>query len=250
MGHAIEVPAPAGAAEAYLAGGDGRPGVLLYVDAIGLRPQIESMCERIASWGYVVLAPHVFYRDGRAADLAPQRDLRDPGERERFFAGGVMDRVHALTPDRSSADAEAWVAALRPHTGGGPIGVVGYCMGARLAVRTAGQLPGTVAAVGGFHGGGLVTDAPDSPHRAIAASTAAYAFGHADRDPSMPLEAVAALEAALDAAGRPYLNEVYAGAAHGYSMADTSVYDEAAAERHFTVLRDLLGRTLRAGGEG
>ncbi|GAA1132045.1 hypothetical protein GCM10009606_10190 [Nocardioides aquiterrae] len=122
--------------------------------------------------------------------------------------------------------------------------MTGYCMGARLAVRTGGQLPGTVAAVGGFHGGGLVTDAADSPHLAIAASTAEYAFGHADQDRSMPLEQVEALEQALQAAGRPHLNEVYAGAAHGYTMADTSMYDEAAAERHFAVLQGLLARAL------
>ena len=244
MGTTIEIQAPDGVAEAYLAGADGKPGVLFYIDAIGLRPQIEQMADRIASWGYVVLAPNVFYRDGRAADLAPRADLREPGAREAFFASGVGDRVAALTPHRSRPDAEAWVQALQEHAGEGPIGVTGYCMGARLAVRTGGQFPGTVAAVGGFHGGRLVTDDPDSPHLAIAASTAEYAFGHADRDASMPLEQVEALEEALQAAGRPHLNEVYAGAAHGYTMADTSMYDEAGAERHFAVLQELLARTL------
>jgi carboxymethylenebutenolidase len=244
MGTTIEVQAADGTAEAYLTGEAGRPGVLFYVDAIGLRPQVEEMADRIASWGYVVLVPHVFYRDGRAADLAPTADLRDPGAREEFFASGVGDRVAALTPDRSGPDAEAWVRALEQHAGDGPIAVTGYCMGARLAVRTAGQFPGTVAAVGGFHGGRLVTDADDSPHHAIAASTAEYVFGHADQDASMPLEQVEALEHVLQEAARPHLNEVYAGAAHGYTMADTSVYDEAAAERHYRVLQGLLARTL------
>ena len=244
MGQTIEIAAADGTAEAYLTGATGSPGVLFYVDAIGLRRRIEEMADRIASWGYVVLAPHVFYRDGRAADLAPQGDLRDPGEREAFFAAGVMERVAALTPDRAAVDATAWVTELEAHAGAGPIGVTGYCMGARLAVRAAGQLPGTVAAVGGFHGGRLVTDAPDSPHLAIADSTAAYVFGHADRDPSMPVEQVEALEQALQDAGRDHVNEVYAGAAHGYSMSDTSVYDEAATERHFSALQDLFARTL------
>lgn len=244
MGETIEIAAPDGPAEAYLTGEPGRPGVLLYIDAIGLRPRIEEMADRIASWGYVVLAPNVFYRDGTAAALAPDGDLRDPGERERFFASGVMERVGALTPDLSGPDADAWVAALAEHAGDGPIGVTGYCMGARLAVRTAGQHPGTVAACGGFHGGRIVTDAPDSPHLAIAGSTAAYAFGHADQDASMPPDQVAALEEVLRATGRPYLNEVYAGATHGFTMADTSVYDEAGTERHFDVLRGLLERAL------
>jgi carboxymethylenebutenolidase len=244
MGQTIEIKAPDGAAEAYLTGEAGKPGVLFYVDAIGLRTQIEEMADRIASWGYVVLAPHVFYRDGRAADLAPQGDLRDEGAREEFFGGGVMDRVGALTPDLSTPDAAAWVAELEQHAGDGPIGVTGYCMGARLAVRTAGQFPGTVAAVGGFHGGRLVTDAPDSPHLAIAGSTAEYVFGHADQDASMPIEQVEALEKVLTDAGRPHLNEIYAGAGHGYTMADTSVYDEAGTQRHFHALQALLARTL------
>ena len=156
-----------------------------------------------------------------------------------------MDRVDGLTPDLAESDAAAWLAALGEHAGDGPVGVTGYCMGVRLAVRTAGWHPDRVRAVGGWHGGGLVTAGPDSPHHAIAASRAEFAFGHADHDRSMPPEAVAALGEALSAAGRPHTNEVYEGAAHGYTMADTSVYDEAAAERHFAELRALLDRTLR-----
>ena len=240
----IEIETPDGPAEAYLAGPDdgAHPGVLLYMDAIGLRPQIEAMADRIASWGYVVLAPNVFHRDGRAAELAPRADLTVPENREAFFRG-AMRRVGALTPDHAEPDARLWVDALLEHAAA-PIGVIGYCMGARLAVRTAGLRPDVVRAVGGFHGGGLVTKDADSPHRRITEARAEFVFGHADRDRSMPLDAVAALEEALQAAGRPHLNEVYEGAAHGYTMADTSVYDEAATERHFRELRDLLSRTL------
>ncbi|HET6938744.1 MAG TPA: dienelactone hydrolase family protein [Nocardioides sp.] len=244
MGETTEVQAADGAAEAYLTGTAGDPGVLFYIDAIGLRRQIEDMADRIASWGYVVLAPNVFYRDGVAADLAPKKDLREPGAREEFFAS-LGDRVPGYTPDKSGPDADAWARALLEHAGDGPIAVTGYCMGARLAVRTGGQLPGTVAAVGGFHGGGLVTDAEDSPHLSIAGSTAEYVFGHADHDRSMTLENVAALEETLQGAGRPHLNEVYPDAPHGYSMADTSMYQEAGAERHFKELAGLLARTFR-----
>ena len=244
MGATFEIAAADGAAEAYLTGTAGDPGVLFYIDAIGLRPQIQEMADRIASWGYVVLAPNVFYRKGRAEELAPTKDLREPGAREEFFAS-MGDRVPGYTPDKSGPDAEAWVQALLQHAGDGPIAVTGYCMGARLAVRTGGQFPGTVAAVGGFHGGGLVTDAEDSPHRSIAESTAEYVFGHADHDRGMTLENVAALEETLQSAGRPHLNEVYADAPHGYTMADTSMYQEAGAERHFKELEGLLARTLR-----
>ncbi len=168
--------------------------------------------------------------------------------REAFFASGVLDRVGALTPDLSGPDTEAWMATLLGRAGDGPVGVTGYCMGARLAVRAAAAFPGIVGAVGGFHAGGLVTDEEASPHLLLAASTATYTFGHADQDRSMPLEAVATLEAALTDAGRPHLNEIYEGAAHGYTMADTSMYDERSAERHFHELQRLLDGVLVPGG--
>jgi carboxymethylenebutenolidase len=246
----IEIPMPdGGVAEAYVArptaatGGE-HPGVLFYMDAIGLRPRIEEMAQRIADWGYVVLAPNVFYRDGTVEDLAPQGDLTKPGEREEFFKG-VMPRVNGLTPDKAERDIPAYLVALRglPGVSFGAIGTVGYCMGARLALRTAGLDP-EVVAVGGFHGGGLVTDEPDSPHRSLATARAEFVFGHADHDRSMPAEAIDTLGETLREAGLPVTNEVYEGAPHGYSMSDTSMYDEAAAERSFHALRDVLDRRL------
>ena len=190
----IEIPAPDGTAEAYLAGpADGsRPGVLFFMDAIGLRPQIGQMAERIAGWGYTVLAPHVFYRDGRAADLAPDGPLDTDEKRQAFFAG-VTPRVRGLTTDLAKPDIAAYVEALRARCAPGPIGTTGYCMGARLAVRTATGHPGDVAAAGGFHGGGLATDAADSPHAGLGEARAEFVFGHADHDASMPPEAVGRL---------------------------------------------------------
>lgn len=237
---------PDGDAEAYLAtapGGGPAPGVLFVVDAIGLRPRIEEMADRIASWGYTVLAPHVFHRDGTAAELAPNADLREPGAREAFMPGALA-RVRRLTPDLLARDLPAYLAALRerPETTGQDVGVTGYCMGARIAVRAAGMDPDVVA-VGGWHGGHLVTDDPDSPHRVLATARAAFAFGHASRDRSMPPAAVAALGAALADAGLEAVNEVFPGR-HGYSMADTSAYDEESTELHFASLQRLLGATL------
>ncbi len=242
----IEIPVPDGTAEAYLARprSGGGPGVLLFMDAIGVRPRIADMCDRIASWGHVVLAPNVFYREGRVDDVGPHADLTAPGEREAFFEK-AMPRVGALTSDKALPDIAAYVEALRGIDGvaGGPLGVVGYCMGARLAVRAATAHP-DVAAVGGFHGGGLVSDAPDSPHRGLGDARAEFVFGHADRDRSMPVEAVAALGEALASAGLTASNQIYPGAAHGYTMADTSMYDEPATERHFRELEALFRRTL------
>ncbi len=239
---------PDGDAEAYVAtapGGDPAPGVLFVIDAIGLRPRIEEMADRIASWGYTVLAPNVFYREGSAAETSPQRDLREPGARDEFM-GQAMPRVGRLTSDLLARDIPAYLAALRalPEVSGEEVGVTGYCMGARIAVRASGLDPAVVA-VGGWHGGGLVTDEPDSPHLAIATARASYAFGHASHDGSMPPEAVAALGEAIEAAGLTVVNEVFPGP-HGYSMSDTSMYDEESTERHFESLRALLDSTLRA----
>jgi carboxymethylenebutenolidase len=243
----IEIQTQDGRAEAHVArpDDDEHPGVLFLMDAIGLRPRIEEMADRIAGWGYVVLAPNLFYRDGRAEDLAPKTDLRQPGNREEFFAG-VMPRVQGLTADRVKPDLVAYFAALRelPGVAPGPFGVTGYCMGGRLALVAACAFPDQVAAAGDFHGGRLATDTPDSPHHGLPQARATFVFGHADNDASMPPEDIARLEAALDDAGVSYTSAVYEGAPHGYTMADTSMYDEGASERHFTELKVLLDDAL------
>jgi carboxymethylenebutenolidase len=243
----IEIPAADGAAQAYVVRPDqgAHPGVLFFIDAIGLRPRIEEMAETIASWGYVVLAPNLFYRSGTAEELAPSVDLRLPGERERFFAT-VMPRVRAFSAALMDADTTAYLSALRalPGVSAGPVGATGYCMGARFVTRAAGAHPEDVAAAGGFHGGGLVTGAEDSPHLSLATARAEFVFGHADRDRSMPAEAVETLGRTLAEHGLTAKNQVYDGASHGYSMSDTSAYDEAATERAFAELRALFARAL------
>lgn len=234
-----------GAAEAYLARPDdaAHPGVLLFIDALGLRPQIQAMADRIASWGYVVLAPNTLYRSG-TAEQTRARDLHAPGAREAFFEI-AMPRVHALTTPLAEMDIADYLDALTALPGvRTPIGVTGYCMGARLAMRAANQHPGLVAACGGFHGGGLASEATDSPHHGLGDARAEFVFGHADVDASMPPEAVARLDAALAAAGLAAHTEVKTGARHGYTMADSPIYDEAASEWHFGALRELFGRAL------
>ena len=238
MTTSIEISVPgngtAGTAEAYVAGPDDRsaPGVLFYMDAYGLRPQIETMLDRIAGWGYTVLAPNVFHRDGTVAELVDEREH-------------AMDRVRGLTPDLLAADAPAYLTALRERASDGRFGTTGYCMGARLAVRTANAHPDDIAAVGGWHGGGLATDDDDSPHRGLGNARAEFAFGHADNDPSMRPEAVRTLGETLSAAGLVFINDVYPNAAHGYTMNDTPAYQEEGAERHYRVLEELLARTIR-----
>ena len=249
MAELIEIPTPDGTAQAYLGRPEGpsKGGVLFYMDALGLRPRIADMVEEIASWGYLVLAPNVFYRDGDVDAVGPgDADLRIAENRAAFFASGVMDRIGNLTPERVAVDVPAYVETLCKYAGDGPIGTHGYCMGARLAIRTAGLLPDEVVAVGGFHGGGLATDEPESPHTKIAGTHAEYVFGHADNDRSMTPDDVATLGRTLEAAGLTYTNEIYPGASHGYTMADTSEWHAEACARHFGELKALYDRTLGA----
>ncbi|MFC4397651.1 MULTISPECIES: dienelactone hydrolase family protein [Micrococcaceae] len=246
----IEIPAADGTAEALVArpsNGTGPfPGVIFYMDAFGLRPRIHEMAQRIADWGYVVLAPNVFYREGSAAELAPSMDMTSQEGRET--AGkAAFPRVGRLTSDKALPDIDAWVSALRALDGvaPGPIGTTGYCMGARLAVRTATSHPEEVAACGGFHAGGLVTDEPDSPHLGLKEAKARFVFGHANHDPSMAPAAVARLGETLKDAGLEASNEIFEGAPHGYTMADTSAFHPEATERHFQELRALLDGALK-----
>ncbi|GAA3603376.1 dienelactone hydrolase family protein [Marihabitans asiaticum] len=242
----FEICAADGIAEAVIARPDAgtHPGVLLFMDAIGLRPQIEEMADRIASWGYVVLAPNTFYRSGRAEETTPSADLRDPDERAAY-AKVSAEYLAELTGERMEADLPHYVEALRGLDGvdDGPIGVTGYCMGARFATRAAGLEP-TVAACGGFHGAEVATEEEDSPHTRVARSTAAFVYGHADQDKLNPPEAIARLDEALEAAGVDHVTSVYPDAPHGFTMADTSSYQQAGAERHFEELRALLERAL------
>jgi carboxymethylenebutenolidase len=247
QGTAVDIPTEDGIADAYLAHpGDElpRPAVLLYQDAFGLRPHLRSMADRLAEAGYTVLVPNVFYRHGRAP-VVELPEFIDPEARPDIFQK-VGPLIGGLTPDLVERDAGAylrWLAAS-PLVTDGPIAVTGYCMGARLTLYTAGAYPDRVAAAAGFHGGRLATDDPTSPHLAAQHITAELYFGHADQDSSLPEEQIKRFEDALTAAGVRHRCEVYPGAQHGYTQADTSSYDAEADERHWIALLDLLDRTF------
>jgi carboxymethylenebutenolidase len=246
-GDVVGIPTDDGTADAYFAHpGDGkaRPGVLFFMDAFGLRPQLRAMARRLAGAGYTVLVPNVFYRHGRAP-VVELPGFIDAKARPELFRR-LRPVMRSLTPERAVRDAGAWLRWLADSAAvaDGPVGVTGYCMGAALALRTAGAYPDRVAAVAGFHGGNLATGRPRSPHLVAGQVTAEVYFAHADQDPGMPRGQRERLEAALTEAGVLHRCEVYAGARHGYTQADTAAYDPEAAERHWDELLGLLERTL------
>ncbi|MDO0930558.1 dienelactone hydrolase family protein [Streptomyces sp. DG2A-72] len=247
QGTTVDIPTEDGTADAYLSHpGDGspRPAVLLYMDALGLRPRLNAMADRLAEAGYTVLVPNVFYRHGRAP-VFELPEFIDDASRPALFEH-ILPIMQSLTPDAAMRDADAYLRWLAdcPAAADGPVALTGYCMGAGLALRTAGTYPERVAAAAGFHGGRLASDSPDSPHLVAEHITAELYFGHADEDPSLSPEQIQRLEDALTAAGVRHQCEVYPGAHHGFTQSDTSAYDREGDERHWAALLDLLKRTF------
>ncbi|MFJ5265092.1 dienelactone hydrolase family protein [Streptomyces sp. NPDC088387] len=247
QGTIVDIPTEDGTADAYLvrpAEGGPYPGVLMYMDAFGRRPHLNAMADRLAGAGYTVLVPNVFYRFGRTPLLELPEFIDD--EARPPLLGRIMPMLRTLTPDLAMRDAAVYLRRLaeEPAAADGPVAVTGYCMGARLALLTAGTFPDQVAALAGFHAAQLATDAPDSPHLLADRIGAEVYFGHADEDPSMPPKAVERLENALTEAGVRHRCEVYKGAHHGFTQSDTSVYDADADARHWAALLDLLDRTF------
>ncbi|WP_042453199.1 dienelactone hydrolase family protein [Streptacidiphilus jiangxiensis] len=237
-----------GRADGFAAFPDDAPhhGVLLYPDAFGVRPELENRARELAGHGYYVLVPNLFYRHG----LAPLVDLpAHIGEDVRpALIAECMPMIEALTTDRILRDADAYLRFLddRPEVAPGPVSVVGYCIGAALALRTAAAHPERVAAVAGFHPGFLVTKAPDSPHLLIPRITARVHLGLSEGD--MSPASVETLTRALDDAGVDHTTEICPGTLHGYTMSDTEAFHPGAYQRHWDRLLALLDGTPEVSG--
>ena len=237
----IEVTTPDGVADCYFVhpASGAHPGVLIWPDAFGLRPAKRQMAKRLAESGYSVLVVNQYYRSQRApiTDSTNFAELRDV----------LMPLMGTLSPETHAADARAFVSFLDSQASvdsNRKMGTMGYCMGGPITMRTAAALPDRIGAAASFHGGGLVTDQPDSPHLLVPQMTAHYLFAIAANDDESQPEAKDVLREAFAEAGLPAEIEVYEGALHGWCPPDTLVYHEAQAERAWSRLLALFERAL------
>jgi carboxymethylenebutenolidase len=241
----VDVPMSSGVADSalfYPAGKGTWPGVLIWTDILGLRPVFRDMGRRLAAQGYVVLVPNPFYRNQRAPIVDGTFDFSKPEDRAK-----VMPLAATLTAEANVSDAKSLLTFLddQPQTNKKvKIGVQGYCMGGPLTFRTAATVPTRVGAAATFHGGGLVTDKPDSPHLLIPKMKAEVYCAVADNDDKRDPEAKEKLKQAFTAANIPARVEVYAGANHGWTVKGSAPYDEASAERAWGELTALYKKTL------
>ena len=221
----IEIQTPDGIADGYFYSANaGAPGVIMYTDVLGVRPVFQDMAKRLASEGYAVLLPNIFYRVSKMPvfDFTP-----------KFGEEKTVARIAELRPsvkaDLVARDAVAYADFLSGETGGRPVGAVGYCMGGTTAMRSA-AVSGKVAAAASFHGSNLAADAPDSPHLLAPKILARLYFGFAAEDKTMPPDAIAKLNAALDAAHVRHEDDVYEKTLHGWCVKDHNVYNQRQAE--------------------
>jgi len=216
------------------------PGVVFLTDIWGTRPANIGVAKRLAERGFSVLMPNVFHRYSR---MTP--DGFEPANQDEMHKA-LQALFTTLTPQNMVDDGKAYVDFLLAQKGvkKEKVGVVGYCFTGQMAVRTAAAVPDHVAAAASFHGGFLVTPAPDSPHKILGPIKARLYFGHAVEDSTATPEQVAALEAALRDWQGAFQSEFYEGARHGWTVPGRDVYNELQAERAFEKLVELFEATL------
>jgi carboxymethylenebutenolidase len=239
----VEVPTKDGAVTTFIVHPEREgphPVVLFFMDAPAIREELRDMARRIASVGYYVMLPNLYYRRGvmELKDLPP---LAEDKARERMF-----ELMTSLTIPLVMDDADALLdfADRDPASNHGPVGAVGYCMSGRYAINFAARYPERVGAAASFYGTQLVTDEADSPHLVASRASGELYFGCAETDRWAPLETVEALATTLKAAGVNAEVEVYPGVEHGFAFPQRAVYDKAAAERHWERLFALFRRNL------
>ena len=240
----VDVKTPDGVADCYFVhpAKGSYAGVIVWPDILGLRPAFRQMGKRLAESGYSVLVVNPFYRQKHAPVVPAGASFADEATRHM-----VMPLAQAITAVTNVTDAKAFVAYLDSQPAVDKkrkIGTTGYCMGGPLVMRTAAAVPSRIGAGASFHGGGLVTKNPDSPHLLVPQMKAQFLFCVAENDDQRDPEAKNVLRETFAKAGLPAEIEVYAGAAHGWCPPDSAVYNEKQAERAWSRQLALFQKAL------
>ena len=240
----VEIKTPDGTADAYLVhpAAGRHPGVLIWPDIFGLRPAFRQMGKRLAEAGYTVLVVNPFYRTKKAPTAPEHADFDDPDTRKM-----LMDLRATLGPATAKTDAQAlipWLDKQAAVDTGRKAGTTGYCMGGPLVFETAAAMPDRIGAAATFHGGGLVTDQPESPHLLIPKMKAHFLIAIAENDDQKQPDAKNILRESFAKAGLPAEIEVYAGTLHGWCPPDAAVYNAAQAEKAWERLMALFKEAL------
>lgn len=243
-GRDVTIPTPDGSADAYfVAPASGRhPAVLVWPDIMGLRPAFRKMADRLAQSGYAVLVVNQFYRSTKAPFLKAGESFDQPEVRARITPWRAL-----LTTEATTRDARAFVAFLdkqRSVDTKRGMASSGYCMGGPMTMITAALRPDRVRAGASFHGGGLATDKPDSPHLMVPKMKAAYLFAIAENDDAREPAVKDMLRTAFAAAKLPAEIEVYAGTMHGWCPPDSKVYNAAQADKAWARMLTLFKTAL------
>ena len=240
----VSIKTPDGTCDAFfVAPAKGKhPGVLIWPDIFGLRPAFRDMATRLAESGYSVLVINPFYRTQKAPTAPEHPDFNDPSTRQ-----ALMTLAGTLNPGTAEVDAKAFVAFLDAQAAVDTkkkIGTTGYCMGGPFVFRTAALFPDRVGAAGTFHGGGLVTEKPDSPHLLIPKMKAHFLIAIAENDDMRQPDAKTVLKDAFAKAHLPAEVEVYAGTQHGWCPPDSQVYNHDQAEKAWSVMLALFSKSI------
>ena len=244
QGADVEITTPDGVADAYFvhpAKGKS-PAVLIWPDIFGLRPAFRQMATRLAESGYAVLVINPFYRTKKAPTAPEHPDFNDPATRD-----ALMSLMHTLTPETAATDAKAFISYLDSQPSVDKkrkMATTGYCMGGPFVFRTAAAFPDRIGAAATFHGGGLVTDKPDSPHLLIPQMKAHFLIAIAANDDEKQPQAKDVLRDAFAKAHLPAEVEVYAGTMHGWCPPDSQVYNHDQAEKAWSRMLVLFSNSL------
>src|SRR5579883_2164336 len=236
----VTVKTPDGTADCYFVhpSGGKAPGVLMWPDIFGLRPAFRQMAKRLAESGYAALVVNPFYRVRKAPTA--EAGAATPLQQLMPLAQGLSETTHMT-------DAKAFIAWLdkQPSVAKNrKVGTQGYCMGGPIAFRTAAAVPDRVGAVASFHGGGLVTNNPNSPHLQASKTKAQFLIAIASNDDARSPNEKNVLKETFEKANLPAEIEVYADAAHGWCPPDSRVYNEPQAEKAWSRLLVLYGKAL------